>query len=128
MREDIDSYRDLRVFNEAFNLALEIFRITKSFPADEKFSLTDQIRRSSRSVCLNLGEAWRKRRYPKSFIAKLSDCETEACETQISLMFAKEFGYISSEILTAMDKRYDKVIGMIVTMINNPDKWIITKP
>jgi four helix bundle protein len=79
MKGKISSYKELDVFNESFNLALEIFRLTKGFPFDEKYSLTDQIRRSSRSVSLNIGEAWRKRRYPKSFIAKLSDSETEAC-------------------------------------------------
>jgi four helix bundle protein len=125
MRENIDSYKQLRVFKESFNLALEIFQRTKSFPAEEKYSLTDQIRRSSRSVCLNLGEAWRKRRYPKSFISKLSDSEAEACETQISLLFANECGYMSAEIAAAFEKRYENVIGMIVNMINNPDQWKI---
>ncbi|MCX6275482.1 MAG: four helix bundle protein [Bacteroidetes bacterium] len=93
MAETINSYKELRVFNEAFQLAMEIFQLTKKFPSEEKYSLTDQIRRSSRSVCLNLGEAWRKRRYPAAFVAKLSDCESEACQSQISLMFAKECGY-----------------------------------
>ena len=97
MAEKIDSYKELRVFNEAFRLAMEIFQLTKKFPTEERYSLTDQVRRSSRSVCLNLGEAWRKRRYPAAFVSKLSDCETEACESQISLMFAKEYGYISPE-------------------------------
>ena len=83
VREEINSFKDLRVFKEAFSLAMEIFKATKNFPPEEKFSLTDQIRRSSRSVCLNIGEAWRKRRYPKHFVSKLSDSEGEACETQI---------------------------------------------
>ena len=85
MAERINSYKDLRVFQDAFELAMEIYQMTKLFPPEEKYSLTDQLRRSSRSVCNNIGEAWRKRRYKAAFIAKISDAETEACETQISL-------------------------------------------
>lgn len=125
MAERIYTYKDLRVFKEAFELAMEIYQITKSFPMEEKFSLTDQVRRSSRSVCNNLGEAWRKRRYNAAFIAKLSDSETEACETQISLQFAQRCNYISLEILNNLETRYEKVIGMIVKMIDNPDNWLI---
>lgn len=127
MAEKINSYKELRVFKEAFQLAMEIFQLTKKFPAEEKYSLTDQVRRSSRSVCLNLGEAWRKRRYPAAFVAKLSDCESEACETQISLMFAKECGYISPELLLQLELRYENVIGMLVRMIDDPEKWTIKK-
>ena len=127
MAEKIDSYKELRVFNEAFRLTMEIFQLTKKFPTEERYSLTDQVRRSSRSVCLNLGEAWRKRRYPAAFVAKLSDCETEACESQISLMFAKECRYISPELLLQLELRYENVIGMLVRMIDNPDKWTIKK-
>ncbi len=78
----IENFRELRVYEAAMNAALEIFNISKSFPSEEKYSLTDQIRRSSRSVCANIGEAWRKRRYIAAFIAKISDAETEACETK----------------------------------------------
>ena len=127
MAEKIDSYKELRVFNEAFRLTMEIFQLTKKFPTEERYSLTDQVRRSSRSVCLNLGEAWRKRRYPAAFVAKLSDCETEACESQISLMFAKECGYITNELFGKLELRYENVIGMLVNMIDNPDKWTIKK-
>ena len=97
MAEIIRSYRELRVYQLAFETAMEIFVMIKKFPAEEKFSLTDQIKRSSRSVCMNLGEAWRKRRYKAAFVAKLSDSETEACETQISLEFAYKCSYISEE-------------------------------
>lgn len=83
MAEKINSYKDLRVYQQAMNLAVEIFQITKEFPKEEKYSLVDQIRRSSRSVCTNIAETWRKRRYKAAFIAKLSDAETEACETQV---------------------------------------------
>lgn len=95
MAQLIKSYKELRVYQEAMNVAMEIFELTKKFPSEEKYSLTDQIRRSSRSVCANAGEAWRKRRYKAAFIAKLSDCETEACETQIWIEFSKRCGYIS---------------------------------
>jgi four helix bundle protein len=103
MKGKISSYKELDVFNESFNLALEIFRLTKGFPFDEKYSLTDQIRRSSCSVSLNIGEAWRKRRYPKSFIAKLSDSETEACETQISLRLPKNLDTLHQVCLINMN-------------------------
>lgn len=90
----IQSFRELRVYVSAMEAAMEIFQISKSFPAEQKYSLTDQIRRSSRSVCANIGEAWRKRRYKAAFIAKLSDSETEACETQIWLEFALRCEYL----------------------------------
>lgn len=83
MAERINSFRDLRVYIGAMAATMKIFEMTKKFPAEEKYSLTDQIRRSSRSVCANIGEAWRKRRYRAAFIAKLSDSETEACKTQV---------------------------------------------
>jgi len=83
MGDRIESYRDLRVFNNAMDSAMKIFEVTKSFPAEEKYSMVDQMRRSSRSVCANIGESWRKRRYKAAFVAKLSDAESEACETQV---------------------------------------------
>ncbi|MFZ4707557.1 MAG: four helix bundle protein, partial [Bacteroidales bacterium] len=91
------SYRDLRVYNSAVELAMEIFELTKLFPPEEKYSLTDQIRRSSRSVCANIAEAWRKRRYKAAFIAKINDSETEACETQVWLELAHLCKYINEE-------------------------------
>ncbi len=127
MADRINSYKDLRVFNESFELAMQIFQLTKSFPTEEKYSLTDQVRRSSRSVCNNLGEAWRKRRYKAAFIAKLSDSETEACETQISLQFAQRCNYIPTETLNNFEARYEKVIAMLVKMIDDSDKWLIHK-
>lgn len=88
MGDRINSYKDLRVYQQAMNLAMEIFTLTKKFPKEEKYSLVDQIRRSSRSVCTNIAEAWRRRRYKAAFIAKLSDSETEACETQVWIEFS----------------------------------------
>lgn len=88
MNTKVRTHRDLTVYQKAFDAALKIFEISKQFPKEETYSLTDQIRRSSRSVCSNLAEAWRKRRYEGAFISKLSDCEGEAAETQVWLEFA----------------------------------------
>ena len=104
---------------------MEIFQLTKSFPAEEKYSLVDQIRRSSRSVCSNISEAWRKRRYKAAFVAKLSDSETEACETQVHLEFSKECGYINTETYSRLYDRYEQVISQIVLMIDDADRWVI---
>jgi four helix bundle protein len=129
MAEKINSYRELRVYQEAMALAMEIFEITKSFPQEERYSLTDQIRRSSRSVCSNTAEAWRKRRYKAAFISKLSDVETEACETQVWLEMSAKCKYITAEIEQSLSDRYEKLIAQIVTMIDGADKWIIkSKP
>ncbi|WP_156119590.1 four helix bundle protein [Leptolyngbya sp. KIOST-1] len=87
-RQLVRSYRDLEVYQVAFATAMEIFEVSKRFPVEERYCLIDQIRRSSRSVCANLGEAWRKRRYQAAFVAKISDCQAEATETQIWLEFA----------------------------------------
>lgn len=123
----IQSYRDLRVYQAAMNTAMEIFNLSKSFPAEEKYSLTDQIRRSSRSVCANVGEAWRKRRYKAAFIAKISDAETEACETQIWLEFALRCNYLGEERVNELNDRYDHIISQMVIMINDADKWVVKK-
>ena len=121
--EKIGTHKDLRVFQLSFELAMEIFELSKSFPVEEKYSLTDQIRRSSRSVPTNISEAFRKRRYPKSFVAKLSDSEGEAAETQVWLDFSLKCNYISEEKYEDLYSRYDKVIGMIVNMIISPENW-----
>jgi four helix bundle protein len=102
---------------------MEIYVLTKSFPKEETYSLTDQIRRSSRSVCSNLAEAFRRRRYPKSFISKLSDCEGEAAESQVSLDFALECGYLNNEQYEQLYTSYDMILGMLVKMIVEPEKW-----
>ena len=121
----IKNHKELDVYNLSFDLAMKIFNITKTFPSDEKYSLIDQIRRSSRSVCANLAEAFRKRRYPKSFIAKLSDSETEATETQTWLEFSLSCEYISKEQFDYLNNSYNNVIGKLVVMINQPEKWAI---
>ncbi len=121
----IKTHEDLEVYQIAFKCAMEIFELSKKFPSEEKYSLTDQIRRSSRSVCANLAEAWRKRRYKSAFIAKLSDSESEAAEVQVWLKFAVECGYL--EINTARDlyKNYNRIIGSLVNMINHSEQWIL---
>ena len=122
---NIRSYRDLRVYQNAFEAAMEIFEVTKSFPSEEKYSMVDQMRRSSRSVCANLAEAWRKRRYPKNFVSKLSDSEGEAEETRVWLEFSLSCRYINIETFERLDKKYDLILGQLVNMINNSEKWTI---
>jgi len=104
---------------------MQIFELSKAFPKEEVYSLTDQIRRSSRSVCANLAEAWRKRRYEKAFISKLSDCEGEAAETQVWLEFAVKCEYLEIEEGRELYRLYASIIGTIVGMINHADKWIL---
>ena len=123
--EKIRNHYDLNVFELSFEAGMDVFNITKSFPKEETYSLTDQIRRSSRSVSGNIAEAWRKRRYPKSFISKLSDSEGEAAETQVWLDYAFSCGYISEEVYKDLKEKYDHIIAMLVNMIRNPDKWSI---
>jgi len=125
MADRIHSYKELRVYQNAMEAAMEIFEITKVFPTEEKYSLIDQIRRSSRSVCANLAEAWRKRRYVAAFISKLSDAEGEAAETQTWLQFSVLCKYLSREKGKALYEVYERIIGKLVTMINNPDPWLV---
>lgn len=123
MKERIKSHRDLNVFKLSFESGMEIFHMSKLFPKEEKYSLTDQIRRSSRSVSGNIAEAFRKRRYPKSFISKLSDSEGEAAETQVWLDYALECGYIEKSVYSTLYDKYEHIISMIVTMISKPGNW-----
>ena len=104
---------------------LEIFQRSKRFPNEEKYALTDQIRRSSRSVCANIAEAWRKRRYPLAFVAKLSDAEAEAAESQVGLEVAHKSGYLSPEEFDDLDSQCENILGMLVKMAADPSKWTI---
>jgi four helix bundle protein len=124
----INSYRELRVYQAAIEAAMKIFELTKTFPKEEVYSMTDQMRRSSRSVCSNIGEARRRRRYKAAFIAKLNDSETEATETQVWLELAFRSGYISQELNDEMFAEYESIIAQLVVMINQPEKWIIGPP
>jgi four helix bundle protein len=119
----VESHRDLEAYQLAFEAAMRIFELSKKFPVEERYALSDQIRRSSRSVCANLAEAWRKRRYEAAFIAKLSDSEAEASETQVWLEFAIQCGYLTPEIGQELCRQYDYILGKLVNLINTANKW-----
>ena len=123
----IQQHTDLLVYKKVFEAAMLIFRVSKDFPKEEVYSLTNQIRRSSRSVCANLAEAWRKRRYKAAFIAKLSDAESEAAETQVWIDFAMECSYLNGESALSLNKSYEEILRMLVAMINRPEVWVITR-
>jgi four helix bundle protein len=119
----INSHRELEVYKLSFCLAMDIFHLSKIFPREERYSLTDQIRRSSRSVTANISEAFRARRYEKSFISKLVIAQCEAAEVQTWLEFAHECDYIEKSKLATLLIEYDHVLAMLVSMTNNADKW-----
>ena len=113
------------VFQKSFEAAMKIYRATKSFPKEETYSLIDQIRRSSRSVSANLSEAWRKRRYRAAFLAKLSDAEAEAAETQTWIAFAVKCTYLNRDEAIPLHKEYDEILRLIVSLIVKPDPWLM---
>ncbi len=119
----IRRHKDLEVYQSAFVTANRIFEISGTFPKEELYSLTDQIRKSSRSIAANIAEAFRKRKYEKAFISKLSDAEAEAAETQVWLDFSLNCHYISSMDHDELYKTYDKIIGMLVSMALRPSEW-----
>ncbi len=121
----IRDHREMEVYKLGFEAAMEIFHLTAKFPKEEIYSLTDQIRRSSRSVCSNLSEAWRKRRYEGSFLNKLNDAEAEASETQTWLEFSVKCGYLDEETTKSLYQKYDRILGKLVNMIANPEPWLI---
>ena len=116
-------HTELEVYRRGFAVAMRIFEVTKCFPAEERYSLVDQMRRSSRSVCANIAEAWRKRRYEAAFVSKLGDSEAEAAETQTWIQFAVECGYLQREIAAELYTDYDTILGMLVQMITHPQDW-----
>ncbi|SRR5712691_1409614 len=120
----INSAKDLKVYKAAYELAMKIFDLSKCFPPEEKFALTSQIRRSSRSVCLNLREAWAKRRYEAHFVSKLTDCDGENSETDSSLDFAQDCRYITSEEHTELAVLSQEVGRMLGSMIKNPGSFL----
>lgn len=122
-KKDLKHFRDLEVYQCAFQSAMKIFGITKSFPNDEKYSLVDQIRRSSRSVCANLAEGWRKRKYKAVFINKITDSMQEASETQSWLEFSLACKYIDEKIFNELDTEYEKIVAMLNSMEMNADKF-----
>ena len=121
----IRSYQELRVYQAAFEAAMRIFELTKTFPPEERYSMVDQMRRSSRSVCTNIAEAWRKRRYLAHFVSKLSDAEGEAEETRVWLQFACRCHYMQEGAAEELDDTYDKILGQLVKMISHPQQWTI---
>ena len=124
MREPAKSAKDLKVYQAAYTLAMEIFKLSKAWPAEERYSLTDQIRRSSRSVCSNLREVWAKRRYAAHFVSKLTDGDGENSETDTWLDFAKDCGYLSSEDHAHLTRKAKEVGAMLGTMIKAPSSFI----
>ncbi len=121
VRKPIRHFRDFDVYQNALAAGLRVYELSKKFPMEERYALTDQARRSSRSVCANIAEAWRKRRYEAAFIAKLS----EAAKTHVHLEFAFRHGYVSRDEFLSLHDAYEKIRGQLVKMIDEPDKWLI---
>jgi four helix bundle protein len=121
----IETHCDLEVYKKAFEASMELFILSKTFPKAEMYALTDQLRRCSRSVCANLAEAWRKRRYRAAFIAKLNDVEAEAAETQVWIQYSVRCQYLVRNQAVSLYQLYDEILRMLVTMINHPESWII---
>ncbi len=117
------NFRDLTAYQKAYKLAMEIFKISKDFPKEETYSLTDQVRRSSRSVCVNLGEGYRKRLYPKHFISKISDSDMENTETSIWLDFAKDCGYLNADFYKNLQNQNAEVGRLLGQMLKFPDRY-----
>lgn len=118
------SFKSLKVYQMSYESAMEIFEISKNFPKEEKYSLTDQIRRSSRSVCANLAEAYRKRRYPKNFTSKVSDSDGEASETMVWIDFAYDCKYIDEDTKNSLIRKYEEVGKMLGAMANSPERFL----
>ncbi|HMO86941.1 MAG TPA: four helix bundle protein [Lacipirellulaceae bacterium] len=120
----VQSAKQLTVYAKAYEFSMAIFAATKTFPAEERFALTSQIRRSSRSICLNLREAWAKRRYASHFVSKLTDCDAENSETDASLDFARDCGYISLEQHATLARSCQEIGKMLGAMIRNPEPFL----
>jgi len=123
----VQNVKDLIVYQKAYDLAMRVFAISKRFPPEERFALTSQIRRSSRSVCMNLREAWAKRRYAAHFVSKLTDCDGENSETDTSLDFARDCGYISAEEHAELVTLNHEIGSMLGSMIKSPDKFLLSQ-
>ncbi len=126
--QQLRGHRDLKVYQLAYKLAMEIFEASKKFPSEEKYSLTDQIRRSSRSVTANIAEGFRKRQYPKMFVSKLADADGEATETQVWLDFARDCGYMPPTRCDELTKEYEEVGKMLGSMMSMPEKFMPRHP
>jgi four helix bundle protein len=119
----IREFKELRVYQQAYEAATTIFELSKEWPKEETYSLTDQIRRSSRSVCANIAETWRKRRYEKHFVSKLSDADAEAGETRTWLQFGRDSGYLAEGSFEELDETYNQICGGLVNMMQVPEPW-----
>lgn len=122
--QELKGHRDLKVYQLAYKLAMDIFNASKRFPKEEKYSLTDQIRRSSRSIAANIAEGFRKRQYPKMFVSKLADADGEATETQVWLDFARDCEYMSPKLQAELTKGYEEVGRMLGAMMSMPEKFM----
>ena len=122
---NIRSFKELRVWQNAMDEAMRVFDLTKRFPVEEKYSLTDQFRRASRSVAANISEGWRKRRYQAAFVSKLNDAEGEAAESQTWVELALRCKYLTAEDAEILDRCYEQILGQLVAIIENPDAWIV---
>ncbi len=122
----IQTHCELESYRKAFEAAMRLFDISKTFPKEELYSLTDQVRRSSRSVCANLAEAWRRRRYRAAFVSKLNECEGEAAETQTWIEFGVRCGYLDREVAKPLYQAYEEVIRLLVAMIRDPEPWLLS--
>jgi len=127
MEQKVRSHRDLEVYRLGVDVAMDIFQRTRRFPREERYSLVDQIRRSSRSVCANIAEAWRKRRYEAAFVSRLNDAEAEAAETQVWLEFSVQCGYLDNGLGRELYATYDRILGKLVSMIIHPEHWTIER-
>lgn len=125
MAKKIITHLDLDVYRVAFEVAMTIFAESKKFPKEERYSLVDQIRRASRSVCANLAEAWRRRRYEGAFLNKLNEVEAEAAEAQVWIEFAVQCDYLDRSKARDLYRQYDRILRTIVGMINHPETWVI---
>jgi four helix bundle protein len=119
----LHGHKDLKVYQLAYQLAMDVFRLSRRFPREEVYSLTDQIRRSSRSVAANIAEGFRKRRYPNMLVSKLTDCDAEATETQVWIDFALDCGYLSKENHDRLVMGYQEVGKMLSGMMANPGRF-----
>ena len=122
---NIRSFKELRVWQNAMDEAMRVFDLTKRFPVEEKYSLTNQFRRASRSVAANISEGWRKRRYQAAFVSKLNDAEGEAAESQTWVELALRCKYLTAEDAEILDRCYEQILGQLVAIIENPDAWIV---
>ncbi|HQU73060.1 MAG TPA: four helix bundle protein [Calditrichia bacterium] len=118
-------FRELKVYQNSLEAASKVFQLVEKFPRSEKYALVDQMKRASQSICANIAEAWRHRRYKRAFIAKLTICEAEATEMRVWLELSFRFRYLDNETFSNLDDQYDHIIAQLVTMIRHPDKWVI---